>query len=80
MIAVETESGWHIVMKYAHSEQAYDKEQNESYFKDFHENLMEELLLDECKALYSNIVVDEKLLAAAPKMKDVAINGIYAYY
>lgn len=80
VIAVETESGWHIVMKYAHTEQAYDKEQNESYFKDFNKNLMEKLLLDECQALYPYIVVDEKLLAAAPKMKDVAINGIYAYY
>ena len=80
VIAVQSSSGWHIVKKYAHTEKAYEKEQNEVYFEDFNDSLTEQLLLQECQKLYSEIVIHEKVLAKAPTMKDVAINGKYTYY
>ena len=80
VIAVQSESGWHIIKKYAHTEKAYEKEENEVYFSDFNDQLTEQLLFDECQKLIPDIVVHEKVLAKAPKMKDVAINGKYTYY
>lgn len=80
VIVVQSPTGWHIIKKYAHTQNAYEKEGNEGYFGDFNDKIMEKLLLEECQALYPYIEIHEKVLESAPKMKDVAINGIYAYY
>lgn len=80
VIVVQSPKGWHIIKKYAHTQNAYEKEGNEGYFKDFNNKIMEKLLLSECQALYPYIKISDKVLKNAPKMKDVAINGIYAYY
>lgn len=81
---VESDQGFHIIRKYAPTENAYSKEINRDYFYNdyfnFTEDLAEQLLLDECELLYADIVISEKVLASAPKMRDVAINGIYTYY
>lgn len=80
VIAVQSATGWHIVKKYAHTEKAYEKEENEMYFKNFISSLTEDLLLDECMKVDADIKVNEKVLAKAPTMRDVAINGKYYYY
>jgi hypothetical protein len=80
VVAVQSATGWHIIKKYAHTEKAYEKEENEVYFESFISSLTEKLLLDECMKLDADIVVNEKVLAKAPTMRDVAINGKYYYY
>ena len=80
VIVVQSPEGWHIIKKYAHTQNAYEMEGNEGYFGDFNDKIMEKLLLSECQALYPYINISDKVLKNAPKMKDVAINGIYAYY
>ena len=80
VIVVQSPTGWHIIKKYAHTQNAYEKEGNEGYFGDFNDKIMEKLLLAECQALYPYIKINEKVLKGAPKMRDVAINGVYAYY
>lgn len=81
---VPSDQGYHIIKKYAPTESAYEKEENLDYFFndyfDFNNDLMEQLLLDECEKYYADIKVNEKVVAAAPSMKEVAINGIQTYY
>ena len=81
---VESDQGYHLIKKYAPTQNAFDKEENQDYFYndyfDFTEDMTEQLLLDECEKLYPDIVISEKVLAAAPTIRKVAINGIYTYY
>ena len=74
---VKSNFGYHIVMKYAHTEKAYEKESNQTWFESFYTDLVESLFLDECQKLYADISVNEKILATAPTMKEVAINYLY---
>ena len=74
---VQSSSGYHIIMKYAHTEKAYEKEANEAWFETFYEDLIESLFLDECQKLYADIKVNEKVLATAPTMKEVSVNYYY---
>ena len=80
VIAIETAQGWHIIKRYEHTEKAYEKEENEAYFADFVSALTEQLLLEECAKYHADITINEKVLANAPTMRDVAINGKYTYY
>ena len=78
---VQSSYGYHIVKKYAHTENAYEKEGNEDYFFndyfDFYADMVDDLMLAECQKYYADIVVSEKVLESAPKMRDVAINSYY---
>lgn len=74
---VKSNSGYHIIKKYAHTEKAYEKEANEAWFETFYEDLIESLFLEECQKLYADIKVNEKVLANAPTMKEVKMNYIY---
>ncbi len=74
---VKSNSGYHIIKKYAHTEKAYEKEANEAWFETFYEDLIESLFLEECQKLYADIKVNEKVLADAPTMKEVKMNYIY---
>ncbi len=74
---VQSKFGYHIVMKYAHTEKAYEKEANETWFESFYEDLIESLFLAECQKLYTDISVNEKVLATAPTMKEVKVNYLY---
>ena len=74
---VKSNMGYHLVMKYDHTEKAYEKEENEVWFSDFIPSIVEELYLELCESYYPYIVVDEKVLAQAPKMKDVGVNYYY---
>ncbi len=74
---VQSKFGYHIVMKYAHTEKAYEKEGNEAWFESFYADLIESLFLDECQKLYTDISVNDKVLATAPTMKEVKVNYLY---
>ncbi len=66
--------GFHIIMKYAFTEKAYTLPANETWFENFNENLVEKLFLERCEVYFPDIIVDEKVLAGAPGIKEVAIN------
>ncbi len=74
---VESTSGYHIVMKYAHTERAYDREENEVWFSSFAADLSEEVLQERCIPYYPSIATDEELLSTVPEMKKIAINYYY---
>lgn len=74
VILVESESGYHIIMKYAVESGAYSNEVNTQWFSGFNDALVEKLFLELCKNYYADIRIDEKVLAAAPIMKDVGAN------
>ncbi len=74
---VQSNFGYHIVKKYAHSEKAYESEVNETWFEDFNENLVQSLFLEKCREYFDDIKIDEAVLAATPTMKEVGINYYY---
>ena len=74
---VSSAFGYHIIMKYEHTEKAYEKEENETWFENFNTALIEKLFLEACQSYYPYITVDDKVLAEAPTMKDVSVNYNY---
>ena len=74
---VESIYGYHIVKKYPHTEKAYEKEENTTWFENFATDLVEKLFLEECDKLFADIQIKENVLAAAPTMKQVGINYYY---
>lgn len=72
---IKSPYGYHIIKKYAHTENAYELEANEVWFERFSSNLTEELFLDKCESYYADIQINEKVLADAPNMKEVAVNS-----
>lgn len=75
---VESTRGWHVVMKYEHTDAAYEKQENEVWFKTFKSLLTEEFFRREADAYLDRITVDEGVLSKAPDMKAVLPN--YYYY
>ena len=74
---VKSDFGYHIVRKYAHSDKAYDKEENKTWFSSFYSGLIEQLFMERCEEHANDISLDEALLATAPSMKEVGINYYY---
>ncbi len=77
VVLVESIHGYHIIKKYAHTEKAYEKEGNETWFENFNSDLIEKLFLEECEELFPAITVSEEVLATAPSMKEVGVNYNY---
>lgn len=74
---IKSSFGYHIVKKYSHSEKAYEKEENEVWFENFSDSLIEKLFLEECQKHFTDIKVADKVLTTAPTMKEVGINYYY---
>ena len=74
---VASSTGYNIIMKYAHTPSAYEKEENESWATTFYSDLVEELFLDKCKTYYNDIILDSELLTTVPSMKDIVPNYYY---
>ncbi|MBR2926060.1 MAG: hypothetical protein IKC31_00585 [Clostridia bacterium] len=66
--------GYHVIKKYPFTEKAYSLPANETWFENFNSNLIEKLFLERCETYFPEIYVDEKVLAGAPSIKNVAIN------
>ena len=74
---VPSSTGYNIIMKYAHTENAYTLDANQSWATSFYTELVEELFLEKCESFYADITLDSDLLATVPEMKDIAINYYY---
>ncbi len=77
VVLLSSTTGYHIVMKYAHTKNAYTLDANQTWATTFHTELAEELFLDRCESFYSEIKLDSELLSTVPPMKDIAINYYY---
>ena len=74
---IRSNFGYHIIKKYPHTEKAYEKECNQTWFENFAQGLVEELFLEKCKTYFDSITVDQKVYASAPTMKEVGVNYNY---
>lgn len=71
---LESDSGYHIIRRYAPTKGAYDLEVNEVWFSGFAEGLMAELFLKECETYLPKIAVNGSVLASAPSLADIDPN------
>ncbi len=83
VVMVESESGYHIVMKQAHTEKAYELDENQTWFESsvwggFTDALTQRFFLEESAPYYEMITLDQKVYATAANMKSVKEN--YYYY
>lgn len=78
VVYVESGDALHIVRKYAPTSGAYDLAENEVSFQLFNSSLIEALFLEECRALFGDIVVDEAILASATDIRRIGAN-LYLY-
>ena len=73
--AIKTDSaGYHIIMKYDPTPKAYEKAENEVWFKNFTSDLIDKLFLETCQGLYDYMEIQEKVLAQAPSIKELGVN------
>lgn len=78
VVYVESGDALHIVRKYAPTPGAYNLAENEMSFQLFNSSLIESLFLEECRALFGDIVVDETILASATDIRRIGAN-LYLY-
>ena len=67
-------SGYHIVMKYAPVEKAYEDVNFKTWFSSFNSSLIERVFLDECHKLFPHVKLNEKILASATDIKRIGAN------
>jgi hypothetical protein len=78
VIMISSPSGYHILMKCAPTESAYDLEANKVWFSGFSTLLTGDLFADYTEPYRAQISLNQKVYAKAPGMKEVAVN--YFYY
>jgi hypothetical protein len=78
VIMIPSPSGYHILMKYAPTEKAYELEANEVWFTNFASGFTAEIFAERAEPYLAQIELNEKVYANAPTMKEVTIN--YFYY
>ena len=78
VVLITSKSGYHIIMKCAPTEGAYDMEANQVWFTNFATNFAGEIFTDNAEPLMAKIKLNEKLYAKVPNMKEIATN--YFYY
>lgn len=74
---IETEYGFHIVMKYEIEDGAYSDSENEIWFENFNSVLVTELFSNKCASILPNIQMNEENLAKAKSITEIAINYDY---
>ena len=77
VVMVESAFGFHVIKKYPHTEAAYEKEENSTWFEDFNSSLIEAQFQELCKSLYDDILLNESVFATTPSMTDIKINYYY---
>ena len=78
VIMIPSPSGYHILMKCAPTEKAYELEANEVWFTNFASGFTAEIFAERAEPYLAQIQLNEKIYAKAPTMKEVTIN--YFYY
>ena len=74
---VESESGYHVIMKYELDKGKYADKDYAEWFTSFNQSLIDRLFLDRCASFYSSITVNEKNLKKARSIKSLGTNFDY---
>ncbi len=74
---VESDYGYHVIMKYPVEKGAHSDKDNEDWFEGFEQGLTEQLFMTLCKEYMDKVTVDEDVLATVPSMKDIGKNYYY---
>lgn len=74
---VESDSGYHVVVKYELDKGKYDESEYSAWFEGFNQSLITKLFLNKCSDFYSDIKTNEDNLKKAESMKYIGINYNY---
>ena len=74
---VESDYGYHVVMKYAVQEGAYSDEKNKDWFEGFEQGLIDDMFLSLCEEYMDKVTVNTDLLDAVPPMLEIGKNYYY---
>ncbi|MBQ4091154.1 MAG: hypothetical protein IJC64_02425 [Clostridia bacterium] len=74
---VESEHGYHVIMKYELDGGKYADAEYAEWFASFNESLKNKLFLDKCRKLYGDIAVNEEILKGARSIKEIGTNFDY---
>ncbi len=74
---IESDEGYHIVMRYALDDGAYDDDTKEAWFDNFTATVMANIFKEKYKDILENIVINEENLALAESIKFIGINYNY---
>ena len=74
---IETDYGYHVVMRYGLDEGKYADGGYAEWFDSFNGQLINKLFLNECKKLAPDIVVNSENLGRAKSIKEIGINFDY---
>ena len=74
---VESDYGYHIIMKYELDEGKYSDEEYSAWFDSFDSSLITKLFLDRCSEFYGDIKVNEENLGHASSIKSIGTNFDY---
>ncbi len=74
---VESESGYHVIMKYELDKGKYSDSDYAEWFTSFNQSLVTRLFLDRCESFYADIKVNESNLKKARSIKSLGTNYDY---
>ena len=74
---VESDYGYHVIMKYEVEKDAYKDKDNKDWFEGFEAGLIEDMFMELCKEHMDKVKVHEDVLGTAPSMKQVGKNYYY---
>lgn len=74
---VESESGYHVIMKYALDSGRYNDGEYSAWFEDFNGNIISKLFGDKLDAMRAEITTYEENLDGARSIKNIGINFDY---
>ena len=74
---VESDYGYHVVMKYPVEKGAYADKANEDWFEGFEQGLIDDMFMSLCKDYTDKVSVNEDVLATVPPMKEIGKNYYY---
>ena len=74
---IESDDGYHVIMKYDLDDGAYAESANKKWFQNFNASLIDNLFSDKCQALFDNIEMNSKNIEKAKSIKDIGTNTDY---
>ncbi len=74
---IESEYGYHIIMRYSLDEGKYSDGLYGEWFDAFNDALISELFAEKCKSVADNITVNEENLKGARSIKEIGVNTDY---
>jgi hypothetical protein len=74
---VESDYGYHVVMRYPCPEGAYTEEENKDWFEGFTEGLIEDMFTSLCATYADRVQIDQAVLDTVPSMYHIGKNYYY---